>query len=687
MNRRRVAAVAVLLTLLCASAIGRGQQQPPPQFRANTDVVTLDVLVRSGFGPVGGLKPADLLVVDNGVPQRVDSVENSTMPVDVSVLIDLSGWTMGAWQNEPRDSVSEADPFGKLGQIRALLRPDDRVRLLTIDDAVTEVLPMQQATASVVEAPLKGDGLAALNDALVAAMLRPVEPNRRHFVFAFTKGLDTRSVVDLSAVSEIARRSDAIVHIVEDIMPLMKEQELQVCQCVNASICQPTMRFFLPVRRGPMGVCGGLYNDGPRDGRHREELGAAAATTGGGYHISSVLQIPDLLRTFKETIDAFRQGYVVRYTPQGVKREGWHDITVTVANHPSYSVQARRGYWVESATAAAPSVSARSAPSMPAAAARGSAPATVESLADAYERGDYPGVLASLAASPDLGRLVRSVREGNTRWPSAPRRDAVFALEVASAALRSDAPGVAEEGQKLLVQYTTLIRPALGPDEFECAWYWTAATALQGAIRPAIALPFVKRALERCPDHPRLQLGLAIVTDQQWPTGVQQAAPNTAFPIRPPTPVVRDLPALYDAAMAFPETALEARARSAWLAYRVENYTRAETLLSGPNMPGGDRVARYLAEVVRGKTLTALKRPLEAEAAFRSALVIVPGAQSARVALMSLLLSRGERTEAEELARAVTTAADDLVDPWWAYWQGDNRAFGAILGRLREMAQ
>jgi hypothetical protein len=70
------------------------------------------VSVRSGFGPVGGLTPGDLLVVDNGVPQRVESVEKSTLPVDVSVLIDLSGWTMGVWQNAPRDPVSEADALG-----------------------------------------------------------------------------------------------------------------------------------------------------------------------------------------------------------------------------------------------------------------------------------------------------------------------------------------------------------------------------------------------------------------------------------------------------------------------------------------------------------------------------------------------------------------------------------------------
>ena len=85
--------------------------------------------------------------------------------------------------------------------------------------------------------------------------------------------------------------------------------------------------------------------------------------------------------------------------------------------------------------------------------------------------------------------------------------------------------------------------------------------------------------------------------------------------------------------------------------------------------------------------LRALGRSDDAAAAFRAALATWPGAQSARVALMTLLVSRGEREEAAALAEAAQTAPDSEFDPWWTYWLGDFRAYPAMLDKLRELAR
>ena len=73
----------------------------------------------------------------------------------------------------------------------------------------------------------------------------------------------------------------------------------------------------------------------------------------------------------------------------------------------------------------------------------------------------------------------------------------------------------------------------------------------------------------------------------------------------------------------------------------------------------------------------------DAVAAYRSALVTWPGAQAARVALMTLLLARGESGEAEKLAEAVQAAPERDIDPWWAYEQGDFRMLQSLLAMLR----
>jgi len=96
---------------------------------------------------------------------------------------------------------------------------------------------------------------------------------------------------------------------------------------------------------------------------------------------------------------------------------------------------------------------------------------------------------------------------------------------------------------------------------------------------------------------------------------------------------------------------------------------------------------RYLVDLGRGKVLHWLGRLDEAEAAFRAALTTWPGAQSARISLMTLLATGGVRPEAAALAEAVETAPDAQLDPWWTYWLGDARVYPDIIARLREMTR
>jgi tetratricopeptide (TPR) repeat protein len=137
--------------------------------------------------------------------------------------------------------------------------------------------------------------------------------------------------------------------------------------------------------------------------------------------------------------------------------------------------------------------------------------------------------------------------------------------------------------------------------------------------------------------------------------------------------------------MKFPETEPEARVRAARFLYATGNFERALQLLNG--LTPTDKEIRYLADLFRGQILRSLGRSDDAVAAFRAALATWPGAQSARVALMTLHVNRGERDEAAALAEAAQTAPDSEFDPWWTYWLGDFRAYPAMLDKLREMAR
>jgi tetratricopeptide (TPR) repeat protein len=191
------------------------------------------------------------------------------------------------------------------------------------------------------------------------------------------------------------------------------------------------------------------------------------------------------------------------------------------------------------------------------------------------------------------------------------------------------------------------------------------------------AMLFVPRAVERCPGEGRLRLAYAIISEQQWLRGSAGAHEENGILDR------------YQAAITSPGAGAEARMRAAWFLWRIGRLDEA-LALADVSPPGGtDPYVIYLTDLVRGQILRARGRPEDAEKAYRDALTIWPGAQSARVALMTLVLSRGDRQEAAKLAEAAETEPDpaNQFDPWWTYWLGDYRAYPGIVARLREIAR
>jgi VWFA-related protein len=381
--------------------------------------------------------------------------------------------------------------------------------------------------------------------------------------------------------------------------------------------------------------------------------------------------------------------YLLGVEPADEDRDGrTHEITVKTT-HPNVTIRGRRWVMVPSRGAPPPKAGKATAPSTatpPAARPAPEAPETpivprrlvpadVQALADAYDRGAYESVQASLAKSTNLGSMINAFRLADSPWPNDPKRTAVFALELGFAGLRSETAAAREEGGRLLGEYHARVRQPSGADPFECWWFVTEAAGLEGLFLPESAILFIPRALQRCPASPRLHLAYAFVSEQQWLRGGLTPAQE------------QDVVSRYEAAMKFPETEAEARVRAARYLYALGSYDRALTMLNGGSAARADQEVRYFAELTRGQILRALGRSDEAVAAFRAALAAWPGAQSARVSLMTLLLSRGDRDGAGALAEAAQTGADDEFDPWWTYWLGDFRAYPAILERLRALAR
>lgn len=301
-------------------------------------------------------------------------------------------------------------------------------------------------------------------------------------------------------------------------------------------------------------------------------------------------------------------------------------------------------------------------------------PASVQALADLFDR-DAQGFQRQLAGTQDLASVIRDFRGSDNPWPDAPRRTAVFALDLSIAALRSNNGYARDEGGRLLAEYSVRVRQPEGADAFECAWLWTEVAALEGMFMVDNAMLFVPRAVERCPDNGRLHLAHAIVSEQQWLRGTLGSDAEAQIFER------------YERAIKIPETAAEARMRAAWFLSRTGKLDQALALVQTSPPAGTDRYIAYLTDLIRGQVLRARGQLEEAASAYRAALATWPGAQSARIALMTLLLNRGDRQEAATLAEAAESAPADQFDPWWTYWLGDFRVYPAISAKLREMAR
>jgi VWFA-related protein len=654
----------VMTGLAVTSAVVTGARpQQRPAFRAATDVVFVDVAVRDEVGGlVGGLSAGDFVLTDNGVRQKIDSVEPVDLPIDLTLVADVSDSIIGL-AGRPIGRIDPASfPRQIDDQVRrtaVMLRAEDRLRVLASGDYGVEVQPFAPAAELVRETQYRGPtgGQSSLHDTIVTALLHPVPVDRRHIVIARTKAFDTISAIAGDAIMKVAQRSPAMLHVV--LMEAANDDaaEARRFQCGNAGICDPVRRFWVPYRRNSLAI-----------------LTEAARVTGGAMHITEIFTEPSFANTFRKVLDDFRRSYVLRYTPDGVRREGWHDIVVTTPRSPRAVVHARRGYAIDATPAPGAGVTGANRPVAAPPAADAKIPAAADALIAAFERGQYDAVTMTLLTAPDPARLIRDALAAGNPWPASPAREGAFVLKLAEAGLFDPREEGREAARRLLMAHQVAIRDPLEPDAFEREWLFAELALLQGLLRPEMTGPFVENARERFPDEPRFKLAEAILADQLL-----------RVPVKPPTDAQRAaVIAKYEAAAAHAVNTDEARVRLSWLLHRLGRTDEAILQLGSiADATSVDRPMRFFRQLFRGQLLAS--RDLNAAAgAFEAALTIWPTAQSARVGLMNTRVRQGDRAAAAALAEIIQTAPPDASDPWTRYWVGDYRFFDTTVRRMME---
>ena len=275
--------------LVAGALLAGAVLQGPPVFRAEVDLVRVEVLVTRGGVPVRGLGAADFEVRDNGRLQALEPTLEAEAPVDAVLALDTSYSMVGAKLVALRKAAGSFLDGLRDGERAALIAFNEEVRLL---EPLSPDLDRVRRALDGAEA----GGRTAIVDAVYTA-LRSTEPSaRRTAVVVFSDGLDNMSWLSAAEVIEAARRTEAIVYGVA-----VREED------------DRTQPFLRDVTRAT-------------GGRFFQAAGA-----------------DELRPRFLDVLGDIRARYVLSFTP-GPGAAGWHALDVRLKRVKG-DVLARPGYW------------------------------------------------------------------------------------------------------------------------------------------------------------------------------------------------------------------------------------------------------------------------------------------------------------------------------------------------------
>ena len=341
---------------------------------------------------------------------------------------------------------------------------------------------------------------------------------------------------------------------------------------------------------------------------------------------------------------------------------------------------------------------------------------SVVELLDAYRAGQFDRVIAALERETNFKPILDQLRRDGQRWIAAagpaevPRRElvaATFALEAARVGMRYEwkrtqmQPRYEDGLQPLNVLYW---KPPPLLIEWGCAlflrdekprpierWWQLAAMAVAqrsedtqflvgdpkiGAARidrdAGIAageignredeIKHLDHVWKRFPEEKRFVLGQGIARDREWHDDAV-----TAYKALEKDPIVGG----------------EALMRLGAMHMRLRNFSEALKALERAQTMTRDPYVIFLANYFSGQIYERQPNLTLAEQSYRTAAAAVPHAQSATLALASILARDERRAEAQQLVREMLAAEPPPLDPWRRFVHADDRFWPLLIRKLR----
>jgi hypothetical protein len=313
-------------------------------------------------------------------------------------------------------------------------------------------------------------------------------------------------------------------------------------------------------------------------------------------------------------------------------------------------------------------------------------------LWDTLDRFTEPGWPAGTAPRFDMARLrstLDALRRESPGWvasapaASQPARRLAVASFVLDLLYTQNDPFLWTDRQPAhdLIDWAAATLGAGPPTAAERLWYVGAIALSERGGAPDPLSRLVRRGLERFPGEPRFLLARAVVEDlRTWP----EERDTREFSVSPA--VAAALVARYEeaAAVSDPDVRDEARMRLAYFELRRGRAEPAVAMFETIEPRTTDPTLRYWLALLHGRALEEAGRTDDAIARYEEALDVVPGATSARAALVAGLAAARRTSDAARLASIALTTPAAPVDPWTMYVLPDMRFWPAVTAELRK---
>lgn len=233
---------------------------------------------------IGGLKPSDFTVIENGQERRVTDVEPTNAPFNLVLLLDVSG------------SVEERIDFIRKAARNFLktVSPQDRISIISFRDdiqVISDFTTDRRLLSQRLE-DIDAGGATALYDALAYTLVEQLKLLRgeRTAIVIMSDGDDNKSFVPFGAVLEATIESGALIYPLYIPSTLIPERSVPAPQ----TTLDPLRTRYLTLTT-----------------RATEEGQQLAKVSGGVYY--PITRLEDLQRAYDDVVTQLRMSYTITY--------------------------------------------------------------------------------------------------------------------------------------------------------------------------------------------------------------------------------------------------------------------------------------------------------------------------------------------------------------------------------------